>query len=244
MSDVKLENDGSSSNDASKCVGAKFDKQPKTSSINHTNQQTKFNKGQLDYQQQNNAYFNQLQILSLQNPQLQCLNLYACIQQLTAINQLCLQQNQLQMNNSCCVWSGPISTKTKDDAVYSKKVFLGGIPWVFDNNDVNKLFTDFGPIKIEWPVDENNHRVKGFTYVIFGSEQDVSTLLDNCKKKGTYFHNSNSYFHRMAVSGRKKLIEIVPWKVSDACFINRSNQSLDESKTAFIGGIHGKLSGN
>ncbi|CAH1720375.1 unnamed protein product [Chironomus riparius] len=244
MSDVKLENDGSSMNDASKCVGTKLDKQPNTSSINHGIQQTSNTKSQLDYQQQNNAYLNQLQILSLQNPQLLSLHLNAHIQQLTAYNQLYLKQNQSQLSNLSCVWSGPISTKTKDDAAYSKKVFLGGIPWKFDNKDINKLLNEFGPIKIEWPVDENNNKVKGFTYVIFESEQDVKALLDTCKKNGTYFYKSSSYFHRMVISGKQKIIEIIPWKVSDACHVNCSNQSLNESLTAFIGGIHGKLSAN
>ncbi|XP_070499823.1 cytoplasmic polyadenylation element-binding protein 1-like isoform X2 [Chironomus tepperi] len=188
-------------------------------------QQIKHERNQLNYQQQYNGQLNQLQLLSLRNSQLQCLN-----------------QNQQHLNNSCYVWSGQIPTKTPANAVYSKKVFLGGLPWGFDDADIKNMFPNFEQIKVEWPLDENNHKVKGFTYVIFNSAEDVKMLLEACRKKENHFYKTKSYFHEIMVSGKLKMIEIIPWTTSDSCYINCPVQKLDASKTAFIGGIHGKLS--
>jgi hypothetical protein len=245
MSDVKLEEQDVSENTSSKSIESKDDKQSTTPKVNDVKQQIKHEKCQLESQRQYNAYpSRQLQTTwSLQNPQMQYI--YAYIQHLTAINKLYLQQSQQQLNNTVYVWSGPLPIKHDADAVYSKKVFFGGIPWVFDDRDIKNMLQDFGPIKIEWPTDENHHRIKGYTYVIFESEQQVSSLLNDCKKKGNYFHN-NSYFFKIEGSGKHKMIELIPWRISDACFSDCSNQnktSLDVSNTAFIGGIHGKMTG-
>lgn len=235
MNDVKLDHDGLTKNNDLKSVETKVYKQPEMCNMYHANNQlvNQKNKNQLDYHQL--QYFNQLQAMSV----------YAHIQQLTALNQIYMQQNQQQhLINPCCVWSGQIPTNTHNDSVYSKKVFLGGIPWSFDNYDIKNMFPDFRSIKIEWPMDEQNHKVNGFTYVVFESENDVKMLLDNCKKKGNYFYKTNSYFLKIISSDKVKMIEIIPWKVSDACYLTCPKQNLDSSKTAFIGGIHGKLSGN
>lgn len=240
MSDIKLENDEVSENASSKSIETSDDKN--ATIPNHANQQVKHEKCQLDYQQQYLAYMRQLQAWSLQNPQMLYMNIYAYIQQLNAINQLHWQQIHQQLNNACCIWSGPLPIKFDADAVYSKKVFIGGLPWDFDDNDVKRMLHDFGPIKVEWPMDENHHKIKGYAYIIFESEQEVSSLLNACKMNGNYYQN-NSYFFKIEHSGKCKLIELIPWRVSDACYINCSKQSLDSSKTAFIGGIHGKLTG-
>lgn len=232
MSDVKLGSDGSTKNNNLKCVKTNGEKQPEMLNMNRANQPVSHKNNQLDYHQQ--QYFNQLQTMSI----------YAHIQQITALNQLYLQQNQQHLINTCCVWSGQIPTKTSSDTVYSKKVFVGGIPWSYDNYDIKNMFPEFRSIKIEWPLDEQNHKVKGFTYVVFESEDDVKMLLDTCKKKGSYFYETNSYFLKIMSSDKVKMIEIVPWKVSDSCYLTCPKQNLDSSKTAFVGGIHGKVSGN
>ncbi len=48
-------------------------------------------------------------------------------------------------------WKGQLPTRTRPNAVYSPKVFLGGIPWDIGEAALLATFKPFGAIKIEWP---------------------------------------------------------------------------------------------
>ena len=54
-------------------------------------------------------------------------------------------------------------------------MFLGGIPWDISESTLVSAFEQFGPVKVEWPGrDQSPTRAKGYAYVVFEEEQQVS----------------------------------------------------------------------
>ncbi len=61
------------------------------------------------------------------------------------------------------------------NAALSCKVFLGGVPWDITESALFNAFKPFGTIRIEWPGKDNTSIPKGYLYVIFETEKQVST---------------------------------------------------------------------
>ena len=71
-------------------------------------------------------------------------------------------------------WSGILPVPNEKNAVYSCKVFLGGVPWDLSENTLEQVFRVFGPIRVEWPGKEQQAtQPKGYVYIIFESEKQV-----------------------------------------------------------------------
>lgn len=65
--------------------------------------------------------------------------------------------------------------RSEKNAVYSCKVFLGGVPWDLSEQTLEQVFRQFGPIRVEWPGKEQQAvQPKGYVYIIFESEKQVS----------------------------------------------------------------------
>lgn len=79
-----------------------------------------------------------------------------------------------------CTWSGELPKRTLKSSGYSSKVFLGGVPWDATESLLMSTFKQFGPIRVEWPgksMDESDDQPKGYAYIIFESEKQVSFLI-------------------------------------------------------------------
>jgi cytoplasmic polyadenylation element-binding protein len=56
-----------------------------------------------------------------------------------------------QISEASCAWKGKLPPKQyKIPIVYSKKVFVGGLPWDITEEDLTKEFGQFGPCHVEW----------------------------------------------------------------------------------------------
>jgi len=152
---------------------------------------------------------------------------------------------------SCEYWEGvlPKRKRTPGDVnqmpVYSRKVFVGGVPWDITEEQLRIAFGKFGTFTIQWPTRDSvssNVRIKGYLYLIFENEESVKSLIDQIKDSGTESNGGSITFNFRIKCNRNKHVQIVPWITSDnyweeKCF------NIDDSTfpTIFVGGLHGKL---
>lgn len=138
-------------------------------------------------------------------------------------------------------WSGQLPKVVYSSPTYSCKVFLGGVPWDLTEDRLMMAFSQFGPIKIEWPgtISTNMNQPKGYVYVIMQSDQMVKKLLDACTTKGS---NGGNYFK---ISSRKimngKEVQVIPWLINDSNYVKHPSQKLDPTRTVFVGALHGMM---
>ena len=78
------------------------------------------------------------------------------------------------------VWSGDLPPKDVSDSKYSRKVFLGGVPWDITDRDLENTFGRFGSLDVEWPPTKNGQKPKGYVYIVFNDSSSVVNLLDYC----------------------------------------------------------------
>ena len=138
---------------------------------------------------------------------------------------------------STSTWSGLLPQKQYKNPIYSCKIFLGGVPWDVTEVSLVQAFSQFGPIRIEWPgKDSCPSPPKGYVYIVFDHERHIPSLLSQCSQSnGAYYFKISS--RRM----RSKEVQIIPWVLDDSNFIRNPNQKLDPQKTVFVGALHGML---
>nr|CAD7589775.1 unnamed protein product [Timema genevievae] len=80
------------------------------------------------------------------------------------------------LHDATCTWSGNLPPRAPKNSAYSCKVFLGGVPWDISEMSLIGAFKQFGGIHVEWPGKEQAaSQPKGYVYIIFESEKQVST---------------------------------------------------------------------
>jgi len=142
-------------------------------------------------------------------------------------------------------WNRPLPKRTgvNRETYFSKKVFIGGVPWDITEDQLQAAFKKYGPFKVQWPVKETSSsqvRIKGYLYLIFESEENVNILLkDSSFVKPELDGGSVTYNCRIKCN-RNKHVQIVPWLLSDNTFSVPTSPH-DDLKTVFVGGLHGKL---
>ena len=93
-------------------------------------------------------------------------------------------------------WSGRLPPKTySENGVYSRKVFLGGLPWDVNQHYLVQLLQKYGSVKLEIPGKDSKHpRVSnicksqerstpGYVYIIYEHESAVQRMLADCRKE-------------------------------------------------------------
>lgn len=94
------------------------------------------------------------------------------------------------------VWSGRLPPKIySENALYSRKVFLGGLPWDVNQQSLLQSLHRYGSVKLEIPGKDAKHpRVSsicktqerstpGYVYIIFDHEASVQKMLADCRKE-------------------------------------------------------------
>jgi len=166
-------------------------------------------------------------------------------------------------------WSGRLPPKTYyKNASYSRKVFLGGLPWDVNHNHLQQLLQRYGSVKLEIPGKDSKHprvsanakmpeRSPGYVYIIFDKEESVENLLSECRlnvqmhAQHFYFALSqanNSFNNKRGNDCAKiKEVEVIPWNQEDTSYvpINKTSMALpskiDAKSTIFVGALHGML---
>jgi len=136
-------------------------------------------------------------------------------------------------------WSGQLPKIVHSSPNYSCKVFLGGVPWDITEDGLIMAFSQFGPVKIEWPgTSTNMNQPKGYVYVIMQSDQMVKQLLESCTKGS----GGNYYFKISSRKMKGKEAQVIPWIINDSNYcVKHPSQKLDPTQTVFVGALHGMM---
>ena len=107
--------------------------------------------------------------------------------------------------------------------MYSRKVFVGGLPPDIDEDKLKNHFIRFGSLLVNWP-----HKVlskgcnltrRGFAFLIFKEELCVHRLITNC-----LLDDGKLYMYVSSTSQTSK-VQIRPWKLSDSNYIMDTSQT-------------------
>ncbi len=93
---------------------------------------------------------------------------------------------------------------------FSRKVFLGGVPWDSTSDDLICTFSQFGNVTVLWPQKDGGYAShhhhegsndrsmtpKGYCYLLFEHESCVAELLQRCDDSngGVFFRLSSPKF--------------------------------------------------
>ncbi|XP_061855606.1 cytoplasmic polyadenylation element-binding protein 1 [Colius striatus] len=156
-----------------------------------------------------------------------------------------LHRQAAAMNEATCTWSGQLPVRKYKNPVYSRKVFLGGVPWDITEAGLINTFRVFGSLSVEWPGKDGKHPrcpPKGYVYLVFESEKSVRALLQGCFQDLLSPDGLSEYYFKM--SSRRmhcKEVQVIPWALADCNFARNPLQQLDPGKTVFVGALHGML---
>jgi hypothetical protein len=161
----------------------------------------------------------------------------------------------------CEEWIGQLAAKSyPENAIYSRKVFIGGVPWDCENQALQCCLNKYIGVKLENPGKDQKHprassssksndqQKPGYTYAIFDNEIAVQKLIADCREETK--NGGKHYYYRIYVpqqqqqqqqitnslqqqtSKRSKLkeIEIVPWNQDDTSYVPDTNPELLPSK--------------
>ncbi|XP_026687886.1 cytoplasmic polyadenylation element-binding protein 1-like [Diaphorina citri] len=113
-------------------------------------------------------------------------------------------------------WEGVLPLRTQfSDEILSNKIFIGGVPWDTPEYLLLTVFSQFGPVKVEWPQ---------------GTPE--SPTAPKVLILGQWATEGN-------LCGR---VEVVPWAISDSNYSPQGHSTkLEPGKTIFVGALHGRL---
>ncbi|XP_061705402.1 cytoplasmic polyadenylation element-binding protein 1 [Cydia pomonella] len=139
--------------------------------------------------------------------------------------------------DSLC-WSGTLPPRAADPpGGWSPKVFVGGLPWDITEHALLQALRPFAPVRVEWPGREAGTPLRGFGYVTFESERRVRALLAASRR------DRNDWYFRIACRKRTtKDAQVIPWAVADSSWVAGGAARLEQSRTVFVGALHGMLS--
>jgi cytoplasmic polyadenylation element-binding protein len=119
--------------------------------------------------------------------------------------------------------------------VFSKKVFVGGLPPDIDEYQIIMHFSRFGQLKVDWPHKSESKSYfppKGYVFLIFFQEKCVQNLINICS-----IHDGKYYTSVSSPSIQDKPVQIRPWFLNDSDFMMETSSLLNLRKTIFVGGV-------
>lgn len=147
-------------------------------------------------------------------------------------------------------WIGKLPTRNYKSMSFSRKVFLGGVPWDSNSEDLLYVFSQFGNVSVVWPQREGlpggtshsaHYRTstpKGYCYLVFDHESSVNELLSRCLRDLT---TNGDYFKISSPKFKSKDVQVIPWVVGDSQYSRAWPHRLDANRTVFIGALHGMI---
>uniref|UniRef100_A0A158R4Q2 RRM domain-containing protein n=1 Tax=Syphacia muris TaxID=451379 RepID=A0A158R4Q2_9BILA len=144
-------------------------------------------------------------------------------------------------------WSGELPTRNYVNPSFSKKVFVGGVPWDITEADLVNGFSEYGVSSIELPkksIFGNNSSITsktvGYAYMVFQEEDSIKKLLNvGCISAGEYHFKLSIRRGQESIEIRR--VQIIPWVVSDSMYITDAATRTQCNKTVFVGALHGML---
>ncbi|VDM09934.1 unnamed protein product [Wuchereria bancrofti] len=119
--------------------------------------------------------------------------------------------------------------------IYSRKVFVGGLPIDIDENELTATFSRFGPLVVDWPNKSENKSYfppKGYVFLIFEYEVSVRALVQSC-----FVEDEKLFLYISSPLSPDKLVQIRPWRLADADYVVEASIPLYARRTVFVGGV-------
>lgn len=147
-------------------------------------------------------------------------------------------------------WSGKLPMRNYESMNFSRKVFLGGVPWDSSSDDLIYAFSRFGNVSVLWPqrdgyafcsVHDNSDRVstpKGYCYLLFEHESCVCNLLSCCVRDPI---SGGDYYKLSGPKLKSKDVQVIPWVISDSQYTPNPSVRTDSGNTVFVGALHGMI---
>jgi len=153
-----------------------------------------------------------------------------------------LYRSAASVCEATCTWSGqlpPRSSMAGPNSSYSTKIFLGGVPWDISELTLVQAFAEFGEVRVEWPGRDYTSPPRGYLYLVFQEEGDVTDLLAKCSQD---YNTRDSYYYKISSRRmRAKEVQIIPWVLTDSNYVRCPSPRLDPQKTVFVGALHGMM---
>lgn len=143
-------------------------------------------------------------------------------------------------------------------AQHSVKVFLGGVPWDMNNDDMLEAFRQFGVIAVQRPGKEvrasrasKDLSKAGYLYLIFDESKSIHRLINVCKI--SFDEEGSKYIYSLQSKRSRKVkdVQVIPWDKEDSSYFrsgfprNHSGgpleTAIDESRMIFLGALHGMM---
>uniref|UniRef100_A0A1I7WN99 RRM domain-containing protein n=1 Tax=Heterorhabditis bacteriophora TaxID=37862 RepID=A0A1I7WN99_HETBA len=147
------------------------------------------------------------------------------------------------------VWNGELPPRNYSNPMFSCKIFVGGVPWDITEPALLDAFAPYGNCRVEWPGKEARYSrsharhvprgkvVTGYVYMIFDMERSVKALLQDCSQE---FGSAGEWYFKLKARRnqtteiRQVLVQIIPWVVSDASYVEDPGCRLDPKKTVIF----------
>uniref|UniRef100_A0A7I5E818 Cytoplasmic polyadenylation element-binding protein 1 n=1 Tax=Haemonchus contortus TaxID=6289 RepID=A0A7I5E818_HAECO len=120
--------------------------------------------------------------------------------------------------------------------IYSRKVFVGGLPIDIEEEELVETFARFGSLVVDWPnknESKSYYPPKGYVFLIFDHETSVRTLVQHC----TVEDEKLFLFISSPLSSEKLKVQIRPWRLADADYLVDVNVPINLRRVVFVGGV-------
>ncbi|CAD6196962.1 unnamed protein product [Caenorhabditis auriculariae] len=140
--------------------------------------------------------------------------------------------------------SNPLSNAV--EPLFSRKVFVGGLPIDVTEEEVWATFAAFGKVLVDWPRRPEHGRgdffedaprkgsrsVSGYVFLVFDQEESVQRLVSHCVEQDNRY-----YLFVSSPTMSDKPVQVRPWRLSDIDYFADKDAFIDPRRTVFIGGV-------
>lgn len=171
-------------------------------------------------------------------------------------------------NNPDASWHGELPPRDYTSPTFSRKIFVGGVPWDITEAALKDSFGEFGSCAVEWPGQEARYRsgqsnagpqntnlrsqpkyagqaATGYVYMIFEDERAVASLLHECSQE---IGGAGEWYFKIRAQRSKsteiRQVQIIPWVTSDSLFCDDESlleTGIEPKRTVFVGALHGMM---
>ncbi|KAK6731460.1 hypothetical protein RB195_007742 [Necator americanus] len=142
-----------------------------------------------------------------------------------------IESDDAEFNREMCL----LLMDNRPQPIYSRKVFLGGLPLHISTDELQRFFSGFGPVNIGWPVAENNNEHDGYMFATFASADSVVKLVEKCVRL-----NGRLAISLPFSSSHSASIHVRVWYTRDAKYCSSEcGDSITKNtrNCVFVGGI-------
>lgn len=178
------------------------------------------------------------------------------------------QEHGNKNRDSDATWFGELPPRDYTSPTFSRKIFVGGVPWDITEAALKDSFGEFGSCAVEWPGQEARYRsgqsnlapsngslraqtkytgqaATGYVYMIFEDERAVASLLHECSQE---IGGAGEWYFKIRAQRSKsteiRQVQIIPWVTSDSMFCEDDTlleTGIEPKRTVFVGALHGMM---